>query len=177
MAGKVAENELSDAPKTASSQLGSRIDQADVIIQRNVIWALGVGLVPIPIFEFVAMEVIQVKMLNELGKLYELDLSEDLGKKVAGSLFSAIWSVGAGAVLGYSFARFIPVVGQVLGTMAMPLLAAASTRALGKTFVMHFESGGSLLDFEPQKVRSYFLAELDRSKRAVAGMQNKVRKP
>jgi uncharacterized protein (DUF697 family) len=177
MAGKVAENELSTAPGTPSSQLGSRIEQADVIIQRNVIFALAVGVVPIPIFDFVGMEVIQVKMLSELGKLYELNLSEDLGKKVAGSLFSAVWSVGAGAVLGYSFARFIPVVGQIMGMMAMPLLAAASTRALGKTFVMHFESGGSLLDFEPQKMRSFFLAELKRSKRAVAGMQGEVRKP
>ncbi len=177
MAGKVAENELSAAPGTPSSQLGSRIERADVIIQRNVILALAVGLVPIPIFDFVAMEVIQVKMLNELGKLYELDLSEDLGKKVAGSLLSAVWSVGAGAVLGYSFARFIPVVGQLMGTMTMPLLAAASTRALGKTFVMHFESGDSLLDFEPQKMRSYFLAELKRSRRAVAEMQDEVRKP
>jgi hypothetical protein len=42
---------------------------------------------------------------------------------------------------------------------------------------MHFESGGSLLDFDPQKTRSYFRTELDRSRQVVAEMQPEVRKP
>jgi uncharacterized protein (DUF697 family) len=174
---EVAEARASYSPEAAPSQPRSCTDRAEAIIERNVVLATAVGLVPVPLIDLVAMEAIQVKMLDELGKLYDLDFTDDLGKKIAGSLLSTVWSVIAGTALGYSLARFIPVMGPTVSTMAMALLMGASTRALGKTFVMHFESGGSLLDFDPQKARSYFRAELDRPRQVVAGMQPEVRKP
>ncbi|MGK4008330.1 DUF697 domain-containing protein [Sorangium sp. So ce1036] len=177
VAAKVARTRPSDSPETAPSSPLSRIDEADEIIHRNVILALTAGVVPIPIIDLVAAEAIQIKMLNELGELYGIDLTEDLGKKIAGSLLSTLWSVGAGTALGYSLARFIPFIGMGVSTIAMSLLMGASTRALGRTFVMHFESGGSLLDFDPQKMRSYFFAELDRSRQAVAETRREVRAP
>ena len=37
----------------------------------------------------------------------------------------------------------------------MPVFASASTYAVGHTFIHHFESGGTLLDLDPAKVRDY----------------------
>lgn len=177
MVAEVAEARAPYSPEATPSQPRSRADRAEAIIERNVVLATAAGLVPVPIIDLVAMEVIQVKMLDDLGKLYDLDFTDELGKKIAGSLLSTAWSVIAGAALGYSLIRVIPFMGPTVSAMAMAVLMGASTRALGRTFVMHFESGGSLLDFDPQKTRSYFRTELDRSRQVVAGMQPEVRKP
>ena len=32
---------------------------------------------------------------------------------------------------------------------------------MGKVFIQHFESGGTFLDFDPDKVRSYFSKNAD----------------
>ncbi len=44
--------------------------------------------------------------------------------------------------------------------LTVPTFAAASTYAVGKIFVQHFESGGTVLSFNPDKVRDYYEAEL-----------------
>jgi len=177
VAAEVAETRPSESPEGTPSEPRSRIEEADAIIRRNVILALAVGFVPIPLIDLVAMETIQVKMLSDLGKLYGLDFTEDFGKKLGGTLLSTVGSVVAGTALGYSLARFIPVIGMTVSTMAMSLLMAASTRALGKTFVTHFESGGSLLNLDPQKLRSHFFTEFESSKQVVAEMKHEARKP
>ncbi len=41
----------------------------------------------------------------------------------------------------------------------MVLFCGASTWALGKVFIQHFESGGTFLDFKPEEVKEYFKAQ------------------
>ena len=50
----------------------------------------------------------------------------------------------------------LPVVGTALGIVAVPAFASGLTWAIGKVFVQHFASGGTFLDFDPDKVRAYF---------------------
>ncbi|MDI3289252.1 DUF697 domain-containing protein [Polyangium sp. 15x6] len=157
------------APK--SPEPVSRVGRADAVIRRNVLWVLGAGLVPVPIVDIVAVTGIQVKMLAELSELYELSFREDIAKKLIGSLFSGVLGVGAGAVLGASLGKLIPFVGTAFGFVTVPVISAAFTRALGKVFVMHFETGGTLLDFDPHKVRSYFKQEFENAKEYVADVQ------
>ncbi|MRG98517.1 YcjF family protein [Polyangium spumosum] len=159
----------SAAPK--SPEPVSRVGRADAIIRRNVLWALGAGVVPVPIVDMVAVTGIQVKMLAELSELYELSFREDIAKKLIGSLLSGVLGVGAGAAIGASLGKLIPFVGTAFGLLTVPVISGAFTRALGKVFVMHFETGGTLLDFEPHKVRSYFKQEFEKAKEYVADVQ------
>ena len=46
----------------------------------------------------------------------------------------------------------------------MPGLSAASTLALGRVFNTHFKTGGTLLDFDPDKMRAFYEAELAKAK-------------
>jgi uncharacterized protein (DUF697 family) len=172
-AGAEAPPEVGAEAKQAGepTEAASRIDQARAIIRRNVLWALAAGLVPVPLIDFLALEAVEVKMLNELSQLYKLDFREDFAKKVIGSLLSTVGSVGVGAALGFALVKFVPVVGTALSLVTMPLLAAASTRALGNAFLMHFESGGTVLNFDPDKMRSYFMKEFEKSKKVVAEMR------
>jgi hypothetical protein len=46
-----------------------------------------------------------------------------------------------------------------LGFVVTPVLAYAMTKAVGGVFIMHFESGGTLLTFDPKAFREYFIKE------------------
>ena len=50
----------------------------------------------------------------------------------------------------------------------MPALAGASTYAVGKVFVQHFESGGTFLNFDPEDVRDYYAEQFEKGKAAAA---------
>jgi len=154
-----------------SNDLHSHASQAEAIIRRNVLWALVAGVLPVPIIDFVAIEGVQLKMLKELTNLYGVKFTQNLAKTLVGSLISSTWSVGVGATLGYGLVKFVPVVGPALGIITTPLVAAATTNALGKVFMMHFEAGGTLLDFDPNSMRSYFKTEFEKAKETVAKMQ------
>ena len=165
----------SAAPK--SPEPVSRVGRADAIIRRNVLWALGAGLVPVPIADMAAVAGIQVKMLAELSELYDLSFREDIAKKLIGSLLTGVLGVGAGAVIGASLGKLIPFVGTAFGIVTVPVISGAFTRALGKVFVMHFETGGTLLDFDPHKVRSHFKQEFEKAKEYVAEVQTSREDP
>ncbi|MDC0747890.1 YcjF family protein [Polyangium mundeleinium] len=166
-----AEGKSPSSAASKSPEPISRVGRADAIIRRNVLWALGAGLVPVPIADMVAVTGIQVKMLAELSDVYELSFREDIAKKLIGSLLSGVLGVGTGAVIGASLGKLIPFVGTAFGIVTVPVISGAFTRALGKVFVMHFETGGTLLDFDPHKVRSYFKQEFENAKEYVADVQ------
>jgi uncharacterized protein (DUF697 family) len=149
----------------------SRVGRAESIIQRNVFWALGAGVLPIPVFDIVAVTAVQVKMLKELSDLYGVTFREDAAKKVVYSLIAALGSVGVGTAIGGSLTKLIPGLGTTLGVVSVPIFAAAFTHAVGKLFLMHFESGGTVLDFDPHAVRSYFRQEYEKAKETVARMR------
>ena len=151
--------------------LRSHAGAAEAIIRRNALWALVAGVLPVPLIDFVAIEGVQLKMLKELADLYGLQFTQNLAKPLLGSLISSTWSVGVGATLGYGLLKFVPVVGPALGIISMPLIAGATTNALGKVFMMHFEAGGTLLNFDPDAMRSYFKSEFEKAKETVAKMQ------
>ena len=52
-----------------------------------------------------------------------------------------------------------PVVGTFLSTFVEPAAAAASTYALGHVFLQHFESGGTLLNLDPDAMRQHYYEE------------------
>ena len=158
----------SSEPSTANPLRAAR---ADSVIHRNVLWALGAGLTPIPLVDFVAVTGVQMKMLKELSDLYGVGFTSSLAKKIILSLLSGLGSVGLGTVVGLSLSKLLPVVGTTVGVVSVPIFAGAFTNAVGRIFMMHFESGGTLLDFDPIAMHSYFKREFERSKETVSRMQ------
>ncbi len=54
-----------------------------------------------------------------------------------------------------SFTKFIPDIGQTVGTAATPVLNGTFTYAVGRVFDRHFASGGTFLTFDPEKEKEY----------------------
>ena len=137
----------------------STSEKVDSIIQNHMIWSMGAGLIPIPIADFFAVSAIQLDMIRQLAKVYDIDFSEQAGKASITSLTSSgLARLGARAV------KFIPGVGTILGGITMSVLSGASSYALGQVFSKHFESGGTFLDFEPSRVKKFYNEQFEKGK-------------
>ena len=183
---ETANNGSSQQPPASGSQDGktgaagatpgnastARLQQASEITRRNVLWALGAGVVPFPVADVLAVMAVQVKLLREFSVLYGVKFSEGAAKKLAATLLSSIGIVGIGSAIGGSLAKLIPGIGTALGLVSVPLFAGMVTHATGKVFTMHFESGGTLLDFDPKAMREYFKQEFEKAREVVSQLQH-----
>ncbi len=75
---------------------------------------------------------------------------------LAGSVLPSTVGHGIGSAVAAIPAAFA---GTVLGFILAPAIAYAMTKAVGKVFIMHFESGGTLLTFDPSQFRDHFITE------------------
>lgn len=158
------EGEGADVTGAAASKEVS----ADEIIRRHVMWAAGIGLIPIPLVDMAAVTTLQMKMLKGLSGLYEMEFSEQAAKSAVTSLASGVY---AGLTAG-SLTRLIPVIGFI-SMAAMPVINGALTYAVGKVFAQHFASGGTFLDFDSAKVRRYFEQQYKEGKKVASQVQDR----
>ena len=134
----------------------SKEDEARAVVHKYMLGNAAVSLIPVPLFDLVALTGVQLKMVHALATLYGLDFRGDV---VKGSLISLVGSLGSmsiGAGIFLSALKFIPAASMTVGVLALPASSAAFTYAVGRVFIMHFEAGGTLLDFDPKKMHAYF---------------------
>lgn len=136
-----------------------RSEAANIIIRNHMVWSMGAGFIPVPIADFFAVGAIQLDMIRQLCKLYDEDFKEKQGKAIVSAL------TGSGlARLGARAIKFIPGVGSVLGGITLAVLSGASTYALGEVFKKHFETGGTFLDFDVERLKKYYDVMFEKGK-------------
>lgn len=128
---------------------------ADNIIRKRVYASVGAGFVPIPIFDILALSGIQIELVSRLARLYEIPFKKDIVKTAISALLGGVLPVAVTPVIA-SFVKLIPVIGYTTSAVTMSAAGGASTYAIGKVFVQHFESGGTLLNFNADKVKEYY---------------------
>jgi uncharacterized protein (DUF697 family) len=133
----------------------SKTAEAEHIVNNYMGWSVGAGMIPVPLVDLAAIGGVQLKMLDDLSKLYGVKFSSNAAKSVIGALVGSGGSVILGAPAA-SLMKVIPVIGPLAALLTEPALAAGATYALGKVFIQHFESGGTFLDFNPESVREYY---------------------
>ena len=69
-------------------------------------------------------------------------------------MIPATSGIGAASML-----KSVPILGTIASGFVMPALSAGATYAIGKAFIQHFESGGTLLDFNPPDYREFIKAQ------------------
>lgn len=161
-------DKTSAADRAAKIALDERLAKADLVIRRNVIWGFSSGILPLPLFDIVAATTVQVKMIKELSNIYGVPFREGLVRKLVTSLLFGGLGVGLGATIAISLGKLVPGVGQFVGAVMQPVTVGAMTHATGKVFVMHFEAGGTLLDFDARKMHDHFRTEFEKAKETVA---------
>ncbi len=134
--------------------------KAKEIIRNHIGFSMGAALVPFPGADLLAVSAVQLNMLRQLAKLYQVGFMDTLGK----TFISAVAGTGA-ARLGASLIKAIPGVGTFIGELSMPVLSGASTYALGNVVAQHFHDGGTLEDFDLTKARNTYKEEIEEGKR------------
>ena len=141
------------------------------IIKNHMIWSMGAGLIPIPIADFFAVSAIQLDMVRQLCKVYDIDFKETEGKAIITTL------TGSGlARLGARAIKFIPGVGSIIGGITLAVLSGASTFAVGEVFKKHFETGGTFLDFDPKRLKKVYDEMFEKGKKYASEIKDEYDK-
>ncbi len=145
--------------KMPEKKITNRTVNANNVIKNHMIWSMGAGFIPVPFADFFAVSAIQLDMIRQLSKLYEVDFAETKGKAFVTSLTgSGLAGLGARAI------KIIPGIGSVIGGVTLAVLSGATTYALGEVFKKHFETGGTFLDFDPSRLKKYYDEKFEKGK-------------
>jgi uncharacterized protein (DUF697 family) len=139
----VTVDRISDQSKTASAR---------DIVEDHLIWAAGTALLPIPLVDMAALIAVQLRMLKKLCEHYGMEFTKYRGKALIASLLSGFQTV----LFTGSLLKVIPGVGMAGAMITTGVVAGALTYAVGKVFILHFETGGTLLDFNPSAMKAHF---------------------
>jgi uncharacterized protein (DUF697 family) len=147
------------AAATGAVPNGERRLSATKVVDRFSFWSGVAGLLPIPFVDLAAVAALQIQMLRVISRIYDVPFSENRGKALIAGLFGTIIPVSTGVGMA-SVVKSIPIAGTAVGALVTPALAVAATYAIGRVFIQHFASGGTLLDFEPPNYREFISREM-----------------
>jgi uncharacterized protein (DUF697 family) len=140
-----------ERPLTPEERL--REAEHKVRFYRNV--AIGLGFVPLPVVDLVAVTGVQMAMLHSICKVYRCRFHASRAKRLIGSLVGGFAAPTLGMAAA-SIVKSIPVIGLPAAFLASPAAAGASTYAIGYVFIQEFESGGNMLTLDPKKRAKYY---------------------
>jgi uncharacterized protein (DUF697 family) len=151
----------STAPEPTRQELAAepnRQELASKLVDRFALWSGVAGLIPVPVVDAATVAGLQLQMVRRISQIYDVNFSENIGKSLiaalAGAMVPATSSIGAASLL-----KAIPIVGTIASGFVMPVLASGATYAIGKAFIQHFETGGTLLDFNPPDYREFLRSQ------------------
>jgi uncharacterized protein (DUF697 family) len=161
----------SDSPEMMPER---RDELASKLVDRFAVWSGVAGLIPVPIVDAVAVGGLQLQMVRRISQIYGVGFHENRGKALIASLAGAMIPTTSG-VGAASIFKFVPVVGTIVSAVVMPALSAGATFAIGKVFIQHFASGGTLLDFNPPDYRAFLKAQKEMwNSRSSRDTRNKI---
>src|SRR6187549_212692 len=163
--------ESTDSGTTAPMTESEREETASQLVDRFSLWSGAAGLIPIPLIDVVAVGGVQLQMLRKLSEIYGVPFTDNRGKSVIASLAGAIIPASTATTTAMTFGSLIkgvPGIGSAIGALTMPVYSAGVTYVIGRVFMKHFNSGGSLLDFNPPDYREFIKAQQAKFKRKSA---------
>src|SRR5215831_13899948 len=150
----------SETGEAAADTPETREQMASKLVDRFALWSGVAGLVPIPVADVLAVGGLQIQMVRRISQIYDVEFTENRGKaliaSLAGAMIPATSGIGAASVL-----KSLPIIGTIAGGFVMPALSAGATYAIGKAFIQHFATGGTLLDFNPPDYREFIKRQRD----------------
>jgi uncharacterized protein (DUF697 family) len=150
----------------------NRDEAASNLVDRFSLWSGAAGLIPIPLVDIAAVGGVQIQMLRRLSEIYGVPFTDNRGKSIIASLAGSVLPASTATTTGMGVAsalKAIPGVGTVISALTMPVFSAGATWVIGKVFIQHFASGGTLLDFNPPDYREFIKAQKEKWNARSAG--------
>jgi uncharacterized protein (DUF697 family) len=142
-----------------------RDEQAAQLVDRYSMWAGAAGLIPVPFVDIAAVGGLQLQMLHRLSEIYGVPFSDNRGKSIIASLAGSVLPASTATTTAMSVMsalKTFPGVGTAVSALTMSAVSAGATWVIGKVFIQHFASGGTLLDFNPPDYREFIKAQKER---------------
>lgn len=136
-------------------------ERADKLITDFAFGSSLTGFIPIPFVDTIGLIGVQRLMIYKLSKVYEVHYSKELAKVWISTLMGGLTASAMSPLLG-SAVKLIPGIGTLAGSTSMAVLSSSSTYAIGKVFQKHFENGGTLHNFDPDKAQQDLHQELEK---------------
>ncbi len=138
------------APPTARSR------RAISVVRRYTAYTVPSAFIPVPMVDVGTLVAVQIMMLRRLAAIYDMPFSRSRARLLVSSLVLGLPQAMSGqitavAVAGLPGLKAVPGLGSVGAGVAMTVLWAGATWALGLVFIEHFESGGTLFSFDPER--------------------------
>jgi len=152
----MAKEETTSTAEVVEDTDQAKLDLSHATVKKYMWWSMGAGLIPVPLVDIATVSGVQLKMLSELAKIYDVKFSKNAGKSIISALIGGISADALSKSYITSAVKSIPIIG-IVGSVSMPIFSGAATWAIGKVFIQHFASGGTFLDFDPKKVKDYFM--------------------
>jgi len=128
-------------------------------------WSIAAGFIPVPFADTAAISGIQIKMIYDLCKIYNVPFEKELVVGVIGGVAGGTITTAASTAIATDLIRSLPLIGTPLSLVTQPAIAFATTYALGSVFVMHFEDEGGLGNFDISKMRTVFKDQFESAKK------------
>ncbi len=159
---------VQEEPITDEATERAKNQQADKIINSHVLWGMGAGLLPLPLFDIAAVTAVQIDMLRQLADTYEVDFTNEMGKTFVAALTGSTF-----ARLGASLIKTIPGIGTAIGGVSMSVMSGASTYAIGQVAKRHFETDGTIIDVDLNFARDAYDEAFEKGKRVVSDLKGR----
>ncbi|MBU0724003.1 MAG: DUF697 domain-containing protein [Alphaproteobacteria bacterium] len=144
------------------------------LIKNYVVASVAASAVPVPLFDIAAVTAIQLRMIQKLSHLYGKPFSEGVVRSIIASLGGSVVGIGVGAMAA-SLVKFVPVIGWAASIMSLPLIAGASTYAIGQVFQKHYAEGGTAFDLKTEDVKAYYKEQFEKGKVMAAEAKAKAK--
>lgn len=158
---QIEKSETAAAPLSIEEQRDAKVKK---LIKSYAAVSAGLGFIPLPVLDVASISSAQYAMIRDIAEIYGFETSKERVRVIVGSILGGSLPALLAAAGGGSLVKSIPFVGTIAGAVLVPALASAVTIALGRVFSQHFETGGTLLDLDAEKLRAHFKAELEAAK-------------
>jgi uncharacterized protein (DUF697 family) len=138
-------------------QRPAREAEAMRIVYTFMAVSAGAALIPAPGVDVAVLAGIHVTLIKKLCDHYGVSFSEHTARNLLIAIAASVMPGTLGSVLGRKVIRLLPAVGRGFGWVLWSASSAAFSYGIGRLFIYHFESGGTLLDFDPQRLHRVFI--------------------
>ena len=156
--GATAQTDTESDASTSERQIA-----AEAKVKRAMWYGGAAGILPLPLVDLALISGVQIKLIADISELYDIPFSKHVVRSSIAALVGGVVPVSGLSTGSASMVKAVPFVGPLIGLAVAPAFAAATTWAVGKVFIAHFESGGTLLDFSVSKARQQFQDSFNRA--------------
>jgi len=126
------------------------------IVYRYMAVSAGAALIPVPGVDTAILAGVHVALIKELCDHYSVSFTEHTARNVLIAIVASVVPATIGSFAGRGILKLLPSGARIIGWALMSASSAAFSYGIGRLFILHFESGGTLLSFDTSGLHNVF---------------------